>query len=300
MLRDYLRLHFVILIWGFTSILGKAMTIPAVELVFYRTLIAIVALLGVLWWRKEKIVMDRMAMLSIILVGMMVGAHWILFFASAQISTVSVCLAGISTSTLWTSMLEPLFMRRRIRLFEIFLGMLIILGLYLIFLFEFTHVWGLVLSILSALLASIFTIINARLVQHHTPYTISFFQMIGAFAFTVLFLPIYIPTLAENQELQLVPTAKDWVLLIILATVCTVYAYSVAVSLMKRISPFTMNLSVNMEPIYGILMAALIFNEHEQMTGGFYAGASIILASVLIYPIFQHWENRKTAKINAQ
>ncbi len=296
MVRDYLLLHFVILIWGFTSILGKAMTIPAVELVFYRTLIAMVSLAGVLWWRKEKIAIDP-AMLSMILVGMMVGAHWILFFASAQISMVSVCLAGISTSTLWTSLLEPLFMRRRVRFFEIFLGILIILGLYLIFLFEFNHVWGLILSILSALLASIFTILNARLVRHHPPYTISFFQMIGAFAFTLLFLPIYIPTLAKNQTLQMFPTAQDLVLLLILATVCTVYAYSIAVSLMKRISPFAMNLSVNMEPIYGILMAALIFNEHEQMTGGFYAGTAIILASVLIYPLFQHWENRKTAKM---
>ncbi len=293
MVRYYLLLHFVILIWGFTSILGKAMSIPAVELVFYRTFIAIIVLAGVVWWRKEKIAIDRTAMLSMVLVGMMVGAHWILFFASAQISTVSVCLAGISTSTLWTSILEPLFMRRRVRFFEIFLGMLIILGLYLIFLFEFNHVWGLVLSILSALLASIFTILNVRLVRHHPPYTISFFQMIGAFIFTVLFLPIYAPTLAQNQTLQLVPTAQDWVLLIILATVCTVYAYSIAVSLMKRITPFAMNLSVNMEPIYGILMAALIYNEHEQMTSGFYAGTAIILVSVLIYPLLQHWENRK-------
>lgn len=294
--RDYLLLHFIIILWGFTAILGLLIKIPPVELVFFRTLLAMSGLGVIIWLYRIRFLIGRRNIMKLLGTGILISGHWILFFGSARISTASVCLAGIATTSFWTSILEPLSKGQRIQLLEVFFGSLVILGLYLIFHFEIDHTAGLLLALGSALLASAFTVINSHLTHSQNQYVISFYEMMGAFIATALFLPFYAIALAGDGGLQLSPSGMDWLYLSILAFVCTVYPFSVSIELMKRISAFLVNLSVNMEPVYGIILAVLIFGEKEKMNTGFYMGTIVILLSVILYPVFRRILNRRKRK----
>jgi drug/metabolite transporter (DMT)-like permease len=225
--------------------------------------------------------------------GALISAHWILFFAAARVANASVCLAGMATCSLWTALLEPLSSRKPVRLLEIFLGLLVVVGLYVIFHFEFDHALGLILAVASAMLAAVFTIINSRFTHRYDSLVITGYEMGGAFLATALFLPFYRETLAVGNQLQLVPTAADWLYMGLLAWLCTVYAYSAAVGLMQKFSAFAMNLTVNLEPVYGIVLAFLFFGEKEKMTTGFYLGTLVILLAVLAYPALSRLRTRK-------
>jgi drug/metabolite transporter (DMT)-like permease len=220
----------------------------------------------------------------LVLTGLIVSAHWIAFFGSARLSNVSVSLVGFATASLWTAILEPTINRNKIKRYEVVLGCIVILGIVIIFTFDFRFKLGFVVGILSGFLGSVFSIINAKMVKRINPYAITFYEMFGAAAGTALFLPFYKNFMATGEALQLRPTAMDWVYLAILALVCTVYAFTVMVEIMKRVSVFFIQLSVNLEPIYGIIMALLVFHEKEKMKGNFYIGTLVILGAVLIYP----------------
>ncbi len=291
--KDFLHLHFLVLIWGFTAILGVLITIPAVEIVLFRTLMASVALGLLLYAWKMNFRLGSKEILKMLSTGLLMSAHWILFFAAARISTVSVALAGLATCSLWTSFIEPVLTHRKIKWFEVALGSMGMVGLYVIFQFEFDHALGLTMSVVAAFLSALFTVINGKFAVRHNHYMITFYEMIGAFIGTVLFLPLYVRYFAPEGTLQLSPTSLDWFYLSLLALVCTVYAYSIAVQLMQKISAFVINLTVNLEPVYGIILAVLIFGDDEKMTDGFYVGTLIILASVLIYPILNRLHRRK-------
>ncbi len=285
MARHYLTMHLLVLIWGFTAILGMLIEIPSVEVVFYRTLIACLVLLGYILLRRKKLtaMFDKGGMFQMG-TGVIIAAHWILFFLAARVSNVSVCLAGMATTSLWTAFLEPFYHRKRVQPFEVFLGVMALAGMVVIFNVAFDFWLGLVLAIISALLSAIFTIINAEFVKKgRDPFVITFYEMLGAVVSIVLFFPLYS---SLKGGLVLGITWMDFLWLVLLAVVCTVYAYSISVQLMKHISPFTMNLTVNLEPVYGIILAVLIFGSSEEMSTGFYIGTSLILLAVLAYPLF--------------
>lgn len=294
-LKDFIELHFIVLLWGFTAILGKLITIPAVELVFLRTLIAALALGVIIYRRKTPFWLGRNNMFIMMGVGLMISAHWILFFASARISSVSLCLVGMATCSLWTALLEPAFTSKKLRFHEILLGVLILVGLYIIFRAEteFDNMLGIGMAVGAALLGAVFTIINARLAKKHPSTTITAYEMAGACIGTAMFFPLYAGMFTETGSLSFAMNGMDWVYLLVLSLVCTVYAYTASVRLMQKISAYTMNLTVNMEPIYGILLAWLIFNENEQMTSNFYIGATIILVSVFIHPVLDTYSERR-------
>ena len=222
-----------------------------------------------------------------ILVGFIVAAHWLSFFASGKVGNASVSLVGFATASLWTAFLEPLFKRKSIQSFEVFLGVVVILGLYIIFSHDFEYPLGLLLGIGAGLTSALFSVMNAKLVSRHRPFTITFFEMIGAFLGTLLFLPFYRTFLTPDGILHLIPTLQDWLLIAVLSLVCTVYAFSVMVDLMKRISVFLIQLTLNLEPVYGILLAVLILGEKEKMSWNFYGGTSVILLAVLSYPFIK-------------
>ena len=291
--KDYVHLHFIVLIWGFTAILGVLITIPAVEIVFFRTLFAFLALGLLLYLRKRNFWLGYTETLKILSTGLLIAAHWILFFAAARVSTVSVTLAGMATCSIWTSFLEPMATKKGIKWFEVVLGGIVMIGLYIIFRFEFNHVVGLSMAVVSAFLSALFTVINGQLTLRHNPYMITFYEMVGACLGTALFFPIYKIYFAADGVLNLNPSSMDWVYLIILAVICTVYAYSASVQLMQKMSAYLINLTVNLEPVYGIILAVLIFKEDEQMTSGFYIGTLVILSSVLIYPLINRYYKRK-------
>ncbi|UOQ74343.1 DMT family transporter [Hymenobacter cellulosilyticus] len=306
MLKDYLRLHFIVLLWGFTAILGKLISLPPVELVFWRTLLASAGLGGLLVLRKQNWRLPPAQALRLLAVGSLVAVHWITFFLAARLSSVSVCLAGLATLALWTSLLEPLLLWRRVRAYEVGLGLLTMVGLYLVSQAELDQLLGLGVAIISAGLSALFSVLNSKLVKQHTPLKLTFYEMAGACLSIALFFPVYSRYFTQGQGLHLrlqmsgfpAPWSwvGDWFWLLLLAGVCTVYAFSSSVELMKRLSAFVINLTINLEPVYGIILAVLIFGSQEKMSTGFYLGTCIILLSVLIHPILDQWNQRRARR----
>ena len=295
-LKDYFQLHFIIILWGFTAILGLLIKIPAYHLVFYRTLLATCGILAIILIGNFTFRVGRKDFFNLIGTGIMISAHWILFFESARVSTASVSLAGLSTISFWTSLLEPIMKGKKIELLEVMLGILVIGGLYLIFHFEFGYAIGMLMSLSSAFLGALFTVINSKITHRHNEYVITFYEMMAANITTGLFIVIYSITISSTNNIFILPSPMDWFYLALLAFVCTVYPFSVSIELMKRITAFLMNLSVNLEPVYGILLAILIFGDKEKMNAGFYAGTFIILLSVIIYPLLRKRQDRRMAR----
>ncbi|MCU0338987.1 MAG: DMT family transporter [Spirosomaceae bacterium] len=284
---DYLHLHFLVMIWGFTAILGKLISpdLSRMALTFFRTLLAAAGLLVVLWLRKEWKTVAPKERYQMLGVGVIMGVHWLTFFASAHVSSASVCLAGMSTTALWTAVLEPIVAKRRMSALEIGLSLMVIVGLYIIFRFEFDQALGLGLALLSAFLAAVFTIANSRFVKNHHALLITFYEMNGGtLAMLIGLLGLSLTTGLSPKEIA--PQPMDWFWIGVLALVCTVYAYSAGIFLLRKISPFAFNLTVNMEPVYGILLAYLIL--HERMTTGFYLGAGVILLAVIAHPLLKN------------
>lgn len=285
---DYLQLHFIVLIWGFTAILGKLLApLDASAVVLFRTLLAVVGMGVVLLGRRQSLLVSPSDRWRLLATGGLIGLHWVMFFMAARLANVSVCLAGMATSSLWASVLEPLILRRRVRTIEVILGAVVMAGLYLIFRFEFDKVVGLLVAVVSAMLSSLFTIINSRFTQRYNALVISFYEMIGA-SVGALILWLIVRASAPpdvTDAVQYVPESLlQWGWLFVLSLVCTVYAYTVGVSLLRKFSPYMAVLTVNLEPVYGILLAVLIFGDTERMTLGFYGGTLVILAAVLAYP----------------
>ncbi|GAB3948269.1 DMT family transporter [Spirosoma harenae] len=297
---DYLQLHFIVLIWGFTAILGKLLVpLDASAVVLFRTVLAVLGMGAVLLVRGQNLRVASTDYWRLLATGGLIGLHWVMFFLAARLANVSVCLAGMATSSLWASVLEPLILRRRVRLVEVILGIVVMAGLYLIFRFEFDKVAGLVVAVFSAMLSSLFTIINSRFTQRYNALVISFYEMagasVGAFGLWLLVRFTTSPDVAET--VHYVPeSAMQWVWLLILSLVCTVYAYTIGVGLLRKFSPYMAVLTVNLEPVYGILLAVLIFGDTERMTLGFYGGTLVILAAVLAYPFL----NSRLTKTEAQ
>jgi drug/metabolite transporter (DMT)-like permease len=285
MLRDYLKLHFIVLLWGFTAILGKLLTVPPVELVFWRTLLAAIGLAVLLLGRRQPWRIPAGQAVRLLAVGALVAAHWITFFLAARLSSVSVCLAGLATLALWTSLLEPLLLWRRVRGYEVGLGLITMVGLYLVSQAEFDQLLGLGVAVVSAGISALFSVLNAKLVKQHSPLRLTFYEMLGACLSIALFFPFYSRYFTQGRGLQLTWHGYDWLWLGLLAGACTVYAFSTSVELMKRISPFAVNLTINLEPVYGIVLAVLVFGRQERMATGFYLGTLLIVFSVLIHPL---------------
>lgn len=228
---------------------------------------------------------------KIILAGAIIAAHWISFFHSIKISTVSVTLATVSTAAFFGSILEPLFYRRRLNISELLLGLMVIMGLYLIFTFEGNYTAGILVALLSAFLAASFQVLNGKLVKNHSAHRITLLEMIGGWLCISLYL--LITGGLDSSLFQL--TGLDWLWLAILGSVCTAYAFIESVAVMKQISPFTFLLSINLEPIYGILLALIIFGEDEKMDPWFYLGAAIILSSLFIDVYIKRSKRKRSA-----
>ncbi|WP_234736576.1 DMT family transporter [Tellurirhabdus bombi] len=289
-LKDYLHLHFIVLIWGFTAILGLLISVSSLPLVMYRTLLATLGLGALLLLQKKSFAVPTADRFKLLGTGVIIAVHWVAFFGAARIANASVCLAGMATCSLWTSLLEPLVVRRRIQTLEVGLGLVIIAGLYMIFRFEFDKALGLSVAIFSAMLAAVFSIINSQFTHRYPAQIITFYEMGGAFLGSLLGLGLYLGL--SNEPMAIIPAPNDWIWIVILALVCTVYAYAASVKLMRKFTAFAINLTVNLEPVYGILLAYLVFGESERMTTGFYAGTLVILLAVLAYPVLSRHFNK--------
>jgi len=287
--KNLLILHLTVLVWGFTGVLGKVISIDAVPLVWYRVLIATVTLFAWFLATKKNIAVTKKQFYQFFATGALVAIHWIFFFHAIKVSTVSVTLVCLSSFTLFTAILEPLIKKLPLQPGDIFVGLLIILGIYLIFKFESQYTLGIIFGLLAAVASSLFSIINSTLVQKSEPAIIGFYELVGALFWITLY-RLYNGSLI-NTHFNL--STKDWVYVAILGTVCTSVAYVAGVSVMRTLSAFRVALITNLEPVYGVLLAFVFFQTTEQMTGGFYAGAVIILGSIFLYPIYKRRKNKQ-------
>ncbi|GAA4808563.1 DMT family transporter [Olivibacter ginsenosidimutans] len=280
--RNLLLLHLTVLVWGFTGILGALISVTAVHLVWYRVLIASASLFIYFKCTKKSIRVSSGLFVKFILTGGLVGLHWFLFFQSIKIANVSVTLVCMSSLTLFTALLEPLVNKQRIAYLELLIGLLIICGIYLIFKFEAQYINGIILGLVCAFCGSLFTIINGKFIQHSKATIISFYEMFGAWLWLSLFM-----FMSGNFNTEMILKPHDLIYLLLLGTVCTSAAYVAGVAVMKELSAFRVALITNLEPIYGILLALLIFKQDEKMSAGFYGGACLVLGAVFLYPILK-------------
>lgn len=271
--QSQLRLHFVVFIWGFTAILGDLITKQALPLVWNRILITIIALYLFLLWRKKTLRTDRKTMSILMLAGVVIAMHWVTFFHAIKISNVSVTLVCLSSGAFFTSMLEPLFFKRRLMLSEFFMGLVVIGAIAMIFTLETQYFWGIITALTSAFLSALFSVINGRLTHKHSPEIITFWELSGGWVALSLILLFY----GELNFQTLPQITTDWVYLIILGTVCTAYPFIESVRIMKKLTPFTVMLTINLEPVYGIALAFLLLGDKEHMQPGFYLGAVLII-----------------------
>lgn len=286
--KNLLILHLTVFIWGFTGILGALISINAVQMVWYRVLIASISLFVYFLLSKTSIKITRKQFLQFFFTGSIVAAHWIFFFHSIKVANVSVGLICLSSVTLFIAILEPLIKKQRISKGDIFIGLVIILGIYLIFKFETNYTTGIIFGLLAALAASLFSTINSTFVQHTHPSIIGFYELTGAFFWITIYRFFDQSLFTETFNLSL----TDWFYLMVLGTICTALAYVAGVGVMRTLSAFRVALITNLEPVYGIVLAFILFGSKEQMTGGFYLGSLLILAAVFCYPIYKRRRNK--------
>jgi drug/metabolite transporter (DMT)-like permease len=280
--KNEIVLHITVLIWGFTGILGALISISAVNLVWYRVLIASISLLIYFNLKGKNLKISKSQFIQYIATGGLVGLHWLLFFQSIKVSTVSVTLVCLSSLTLFTSILEPIIKKERIAPIDIITGIIIIIGIGLIFTFESDYALGIILGLSCAIIASLFSIINSNLVKTNSATTISFYEMVGAFLWVSVYILLFEP-ISEGFILD----KSDFLYLMLLGTICTAAAYVAGVAVMKELSAFKVALVTNLEPVYGIILAWLFFGQKEKMSWGFYLGSIIILGTIFLYPYFK-------------
>lgn len=290
--KSLIHLHFLIFIWGFTSILGALIQKSSFEIVWFRVLIAAALIaLYFLFFKRKLFKVPSKAMTYFIAGGLLISIHWILFFHAIKISSVSVTLSVLSSASLMTSILEPILYKRKVRAYEVFFGALVVLGLSLIFKAEKDASLGIYIALLSTLLSVLFTLLNGKLIQHYEATTISFYQLLmGSVALTLWL--VFAMDIPKNL---FVFEAYDALWMFLLASICTAYAFIASVEIMKQLSPFTIMISLNMEPVYAILFSIYIFGEKEIMSFNFYIGVVIILISVIGNGIFKARKSKNTS-----
>ena len=283
-LKNYLLLHLIVFIWGFTAVLGALISVDAIPLVWYRMLLASIFILVYFLLTKKTFTIDKKAALKFIFSGIIIAIHWITFFKAIKVSNVSVALVTMSTGAFFTSLIEPIFFKRKIKFIEIFLGFIVIIGLYIIFNFENKYTLGIFYALISSFLSAIFSVLNGVYVKEYEPDVISFYQLL----FGVIGVTIYLGVTQSFTVAFFQLQNLDWAYLFILSSVCTAYAFIASVKVMKYLTPYTVMLTINLEPIYAIILALFIFGEKEQMKPQFYYGAAIVLAVVLLNGILKN------------
>lgn len=283
-LKNYLLLHLIVFIWGFTAILGALITLEAIPLVFFRMGLAVFFIFLFFMYKKRSFLLDKEGIVKFLITGIIIATHWIFFFKAIKVSNVSVALVTMSTGAFFTSLIEPIFFRRRIKILEIILGLLVIVGLYIIFNFGSQYQLGIIYALISSFLGSLFAVLNGLFVKKYDANSISLYQLFFGTVFVAIYLFF---SNGFSTAFFIIPT-MDWVYLAILSSVCTAYAFITSVKVMKYLSPYTVMLTINLEPIYAIILALIIFGEKEKMNPAFYFGALIVFGVVLVNGIIKN------------
>jgi drug/metabolite transporter (DMT)-like permease len=275
---NLLLLHLIVLVWGLTGILGREITLEPVLLVWWRVLIAVATIAMIALLARKQLIAQTRDLVRFAGVGLLTAAHWVCFFASIKYSKISVALVVLSTSAFFVSLIHPLLKRERPRRYEMALGLVVIVGIFLIFKFESEYTLGIVLSLLAAFLAALFSTLNARLVATYQPTQMAFWEMLFAF----LGLSVFMVITGKSQQLATLPTPRDFQLLLLLGILCTGVAFIVSIRVMRVLSPFTCALAINMEPVYTIVLALILYGSDEWMSPQFYFGGLVIISTLFL------------------
>lgn len=289
---NLLLLHLIVFIFGFTGILGELITLPSELLVFYRCMIAFIALVMFGFATKKLKRFSLKTTLSMMGVGLITATHWVFFFAAIKTSTVSVGVAIMASTALWVALFEPLVVKRKVDWRELILGVLVILGLGIVFSVEGEYRWGILLAIISAILAAVFSVLNSRLIKKVDSVNISTYEMLSASVALFLFNWL-------TGDINIEVSQMNWLYLTVLGVLATAFAFVVSVEVMKELSPFTVSLAINLEPIYTILLALLIFGDQEHMNLWFYIGTAILILAIFLDTFMRRYQRQKAQKNNS-
>lgn len=279
MKKAFLQLHIAVFLAGFTAILGKLINLNEGLLVWYRLLITVFVLGLMMAFSKELRLIAKKDILKIAGVGAVIAIHWVTFYGSVKYANVSVALVCFSATGFFTALLEPFMLKSRIVLAELLLGLLAISGIYIIFNFHPQYNLGIIFGIISALGSAIFPILNKRLLNRFSPGVLTLYELGGGLVVLTALLPVY---LLFYPAIYYFPTLSDWGWLMVLAILCTVLSFHLQLNALKKISAFTANLSYNLEPVYGIILAFIFFRENEQFNYEFYIGLGLILITIVL------------------
>lgn len=297
-IKSQIKLHFVVFLWGFTAILGDLILLDALPLVAYRMIIAVIGIYLYLKFKNTPTGVKGSMRWKLYGAGMVIAAHWVLFFHAIKISNVSITLACMGSAALFVSILEPIFFKRKVATSEIFLGVLVVIGVSTIFWSESDYTLGIIVALISASLSAMFSVINGLLVKKESSAVITVHELLGGSLAVALYISGQLAFFGREVS-SIIPTLSDLGWLLILGLAATAYAFIQAVDVMRHLSPFTVVLTINMEPIYGIIAAYLIFGESEKMSTEFYLGASIIIVAVVMNGYFKRKQKRRLQKESA-
>jgi drug/metabolite transporter (DMT)-like permease len=288
MKKALLQLNAAVFLWGFTGVLGRAITLDSVLLVWYRLLITIISL-WLLYGLQGKIKkLPARSVLYIGMIGTIQALHWVCFYASIKYANVTIALTCLSTSALLSSLIEPLVLKKHFDKVEIVLGFFAIAGIFIIYNTHLQFSIGIIVGLLAALLTVIVSVLNKKMIDQYEPEQITIFQLTGGFAGLTILLPIAFYLFKPSV---IYPTNTDWLWLVILSWVCTILTFYLYIRSLKKLSAFTMNLVLTLEPIYGIILAFILFKENEHLSRWFYVGFGLITLAVL----FHMWRLLKPA-----
>ncbi|MBK7307573.1 MAG: EamA family transporter [Chitinophagaceae bacterium] len=279
MKKALIQLHIAVFLAGFTAILGKLITLNEGLLVWFRLLITVVTLGAILYFRKQLLRIPFKDVLKIFGVGVIVAIHWVTFYGSVKYANVSVALVCFSASGFFTAFFEPLFFKRSISLIEVALGLIAITGIYIIFDFHPQYKLGIIFGIVSAIGSSIFPIFNKKLLLTYSPKILTLYELGGGLLALTVLVPFYLMLFPATYY---IPSTKDWLLLVVLAWLCTVISFELQLNALKKVSAFTASLTYNLEPVYGIILAFIFFKENENLNRAFYFGVGLILLAVVL------------------
>jgi drug/metabolite transporter (DMT)-like permease len=301
-LKSYLHLHLIVFIWGFTAVLGKLISLSALDLVWYRMLLATFFIFIYIKWKKIDLTISRTLLLQFAFSGVVIALHWFTFYEAIKVSNVSLTLACLATGAFFVSIIEPIIYKKKVNWFNMFLGVFVVIGLYFVafskvieqygFFKSFYYLGhsslvngkGVALALVSAFLSALFSVINSRFAKVYEPSYISFYELFCA----VILMSIFMLFGGNFSVAFFTLTNHDIFWLVLLSLFCTAYAFVASVKVMKFLSPFTVMLTINLEPIYGIVLALLVFKESEKMDFYFYIGAAVILCSVILNGIVKN------------
>jgi drug/metabolite transporter (DMT)-like permease len=292
MKKALLRLHAAVFLWGFTGVLGRVITLGSVWLVWYRLLITVLSLWMLLFLLKKIGKVSLKSALHIGGIGFILTLHWISFYGSIKYANVTIALTCLSTTALISSILEPLILKKRFDAFEIFLGLFAIAGIVIIYNTHLQFSVGIIIGLVSALLTVTASVLNKSIVDKYSPEDLALYQLTGGFTGLTVLMPLFYFLYPVQQ---LFPTTQDWLWLVVLSWMCTILTYFLYIHSLKKLSAFTINLTLTLEPVYGIILAFIFYKENRILSNWFYAGFALITVAVAfhIWHLLQPLRNAK-------